>query len=234
MSKCGAAHHQSICPKEQGTRNSNNLNQSFPSSATCQNCITSADKKTTPTTGSQTAGNVNTGEQVFTVSGTVKSKNEVLLKTASVIAQGENTTSGIPVHILLDDGSQKTYITNNIKNRLKLKPIKKQTVHLNTFGSDQYQKHTLDVVKLRLKGQFNSYHNEIEIIALCVPGICSPLPASLDINKYPHLQSYELADKYTDITNLSERPIEILIGCDQYYDKVTGDTVKGLTEKKNQ
>ena len=45
------------------------------------------------------------------------------------------------------------------------------------------------------------------------------------------MQSYELADKYTDTTNLSERPIEILIGCDQYYDIVTGDTVKGLTEK---
>ena len=84
--KCGAAYHQSICPKEQVTRNSNNLNQSFPSSATCQNCITSVEKKTTPTTGSQTTGNVNTaeqgnlgeqsstGEQVFTVSGTVKSK----------------------------------------------------------------------------------------------------------------------------------------------------------------
>ena len=37
--KCGAAHHQSICLKEQVTRNSNNLNQSFPSSATYQNCI---------------------------------------------------------------------------------------------------------------------------------------------------------------------------------------------------
>ena len=235
--KCGAAHHQSICPKEQVTRNSNNLNQFFPSSATWQNCVTSAEKKTTPTTGSQTAGNVNTGEQssteeqVFTVSGTVKSKNEVLLKTASVMARGENATNGIPVRILSDDGSQKTYITNNLKNRLKLKPIKKQTVHLNTFGSDQYQKHTLDVVKLKLKGQFNGYRNEVEIIALCVPGICSPLPASLDINKYPHLQSYELADKYTDTTNLSERPMEILIGCDQYYDIVTGDTVKGLTEK---
>ena len=108
----------------------------------------------------------------------------------------------------------KTYITNNLKNLLKLKPIKKQTVYLNTFGSDQYQKHTLHVVKLKLKGQFNGYPNEVEIMALVVPGSCSPLPASLDINKYPHLQSYELADKYTDTTNLSERPIEILIGCD--------------------
>ena len=134
----------------------------------------------------------------------MKSKTEVLLKTASVIAQGENATNGIPVRILSDDGSQKTYTTNNLKNGLKLKPIKKQTIYLNTFGSDQYQKHTLDVVKLKLKGQFNGYRNKVEIIALCVPGICLPLPASLNINKYPHLQSYELADKYTDTTNLNE------------------------------
>ena len=62
--------------------------------------MTSAEKKTRPTTGSQSAGNVNTGEQLFTiVSGTVKSKNEVLQKAASIIAQGENATNGIPVRI---------------------------------------------------------------------------------------------------------------------------------------
>ena len=34
-----------------------------------------------------------------------------------------------------------------------------------------------------------------------------------------------------DTTNLSERPIEILIVCDQYYDIVTGDTANSFNEK---
>ena len=114
--------------------------------------------------------------------------------------------------MLLDDGSQKSYITNSLKTRLKLKPVKKQTVYLNTFGSDHYQKHVLDVVKLKLKGQFNGYWNEIEVSALCVPEICTSLPASVDLEKYAYLQGYELADQYTPTTNFTERPINLLIG----------------------
>ena len=153
-------------------------------------------------------------EQMFTVSGTVKSKNEVLLKTASVLAVGENSATTVPIRMLLDDGSQKSYITNSLKTQLKLKPVKKQTVYLNTFGSDHYQKHVLNVVKLKLKGQFNGYCNEIEVSALCFPEICTPLPASIDLEKYNYLQGYELADQYTHTTNFTERPINLLIGSD--------------------
>ena len=172
-----------------------------------------------------------TGEQMFTVSGTVKSKIEVLLKTASVLAVGENSATTVSIRMLLDDGSQKSYITNSLKTQLKLKPVKKQTVYLNTFGSDHYQKHVLDVVKLKLKGQFNGYSNEIEVSALGVPKLCTPLPASIDLEKYNYLQGYELADQYTHTTNFTERPINLLIGSDQYYDIVTGDTVKSITQK---
>ena len=86
---------------------------------------------------------------MFTVSGTVKSKNEVLLKTASVLAVGENSATSVSIRMLLDDGSQKSYITNSLKTQLNLKSVKKQTVYLNTFGGDHYQKHVLDVVKLK-------------------------------------------------------------------------------------
>ena len=44
------------------------------------------------------------------------------------------------------------------------------------------------------------------------------------------MQGYELADQYTH-TNFTERPINLLIGSDQYYDIVTGDTVKSITQK---
>ena len=94
-----------------------------------------------------------------------------------------------------------------------LKPIRKQTVYLNTFGN-------------------NNYRNEVEITALFVPEICTPLPASIDIDKFPYLQGYELADSYTNMQNFTERPINLLIGSDQYYDIVTGDTVKNLDTGK--
>ena len=80
------------------------------------------------------------------------------------------------------------------------------------------------IVNLKLKGRYNGYHNEIEINALCIPTICSPLPASIDISKYPHLSNLELADEYQ--TECSQRPIDLLIGS-YYYEMITGDIIIG-------
>ena len=169
---------------------------------------------------------------MVTVSGTVKSKNEVMLKTARVLAQCQESEESVPVRLLLDDGSQKSYVTNSLKAQLNLKPIRKQTVYLNTFGNNNYQKQVLDVVRLNLKGQFSGYRNEVEITALCAPEIFTPLPASIDIDKFPYLQGYEFADSYTNMQNFTECPINLLIGSDQYYDTVTGDTVRNLDTGK--
>ena len=128
----------------------------------------------------------------------------------------------MPVHLLLNDGSQKSY------TELNLQTIKTQNVYLNTFGDEKYNKQKLDVVKLKLKGHFNGYSTEVEITAMCVhiPSICSPLPSSIDVSQFPHLKRYELADNYTDSHNYQERPIHTLIGADQYYKIVTGDIIK--------
>ena len=136
-----------------------------------------------------------TGEHMRTVTGTVKGKN-VLLQTATVMAYNENSGKSVPVHILLDCGSQRSYVTNCLKSELDLKAVKTKNVHLNTFGDDKFKKQKCDIVNLKLKGRYNGYHNEIEINALCFPTICSPLPASKNISKYPHLSNLELADEY--------------------------------------
>ena len=152
-------------------------------------------------------------------------KNEILLKTATVLAENENGLKTMPVCLLLDDGSQKSYIQNHVRTELNLQTIKTQNVYLNTFGDEKYNKQKLDVVKLKLKDRFNGYSTEVEITAMCVPSICSPLPSSIDISQFPHLERYELVDNYTDSHNYQERPIDILIGPDQYYKIVTGDII---------
>ena len=86
-------------------------------------------------------------------------------------------------------------------------------------------------VLIGLKGQFNGYCNEIDVSALWVPEICTPLPVSIDPEKYNYLQGYQLMDQYTHTTNFTQRPINLLIGSDQYYDIVTGDTDKSMTQK---
>ena len=65
-------------------------------------------------------------EDVPTTSNNVaKSKNNVLLQTACTriyTADGQL----IPVRILLDNGSQRSYITNALKSRLRLKPVRQE------------------------------------------------------------------------------------------------------------
>ena len=46
----------------------------------------------------------------------------------------------VPVRVLFDNGSQRSYLTNSLKTRLGLKPLKKEVVNLNVFGSDSFRR----------------------------------------------------------------------------------------------
>jgi len=44
-----------------------------------------------------------------------------------------------PVRVLFDNGSQPSYITEVAQSQLKLKPVQKERLHLNTFGDYQFK-----------------------------------------------------------------------------------------------
>ena len=51
----------------------------------------------------------------------MEGKQVVLLQTAQVEVVGETAT--VPVRLLLDNGSQLSYITTSLKSKLNLKPV---------------------------------------------------------------------------------------------------------------
>jgi len=134
--------------------------------------------------------NSNAASVNHTTTTSVKGPYKVLLQTAATYAQGLNNLSPVPVQILLDSGSQRSYVTTALKERLKLAPLKTETLNLNTFGNDRFTKQRCDLVKLSLRGK----EDDVEISALCFPKICSPLSTSLDLSRYPHLQGLDFAD----------------------------------------
>lgn len=89
------------------------------------------------------------------------------------------------VRILLDSGSQRSYITDNVKKKLGLKSTNTKTLHLNMFGENAYRKQRCKVVTLPLRTSDNEY---AEITALNFPIIRSPLPKTVDERDHPHLQ----------------------------------------------
>ena len=50
------------------------------------------------------------------------------------VATNEDGSKTCPVRILFDSGSQQSYLTDDLKRKLNLNPIKTETLYLNTFA----------------------------------------------------------------------------------------------------
>ena len=188
---CQRRHHQSICE-----------NKSFGS----QELPT--DVPTTQAEAINTCTNV-------------KNKQLILLQTARATAVNRDKRCSLEVRILFDSGSQRSYVTNALKTRLKLNPIKVERLNLNTFGEGRFKKQNCDVVRLCLCKPGSN--EAIPIEALSFPMICSPPPSHVDLTKLPKLQDLNLAD-YSSST--SHDVIDILVGSDYYWSIVTGEVMK--------
>ena len=103
--------------------------------------------------------------------------------------------------------------------------MKKETLHLNTFGEQNYHKQDCDMVKIHLT---KPGCEKIEICALGFPVICSPLPNKVDVIQYPHLDNLEFAN---DFNSNSNDFIDISISSDYYWSVV--NTVKNFWETES-
>ena len=129
------------------------------------------------------------------------------------------------MRVLLDNGSQRSYLTHDLRNRLKFQTLRRDTVNLNTFGEEIFKKRKCDVVHLTLQGG----DADMDITALAFLTICSPLNVQVKIDHYSHLQEIDLADNFiSDINNLTpDDTTDVLIGSDYYWDVVIGDIIRG-------
>ena len=62
-------------------------------------------------------------------------KGTVLLQTASCMAV--NGSNSIPVRVLFDNGSQRSYVSSSVTSRLNLRPVSSKNLHINTFGGHE-------------------------------------------------------------------------------------------------
>ena len=188
---CKKKHHQSICK--------GNIEGQ------------TADTHTDQTSTTSNPSNVTTSQN----------KSRVLLQTARTHACSVDGIELLPVRVLFDGGSERSYVTTHLKERLHLKPLKREILNLNTFGTEQYQKKGCDLVKIILKGQDGT---NIKVEALTFPTICAPPATAVQPYWDAELERLELAD-HTDTDGPDS--IDVLIGSDHYWDIVTGDVVRG-------
>ena len=157
----------------------------------------------------------------------VDSKTSILLQTC--IALASNPTSVQPqkkhfVRIILDSGSQKTYITQQRKETVGLKPLARERLCIKTFGSDYDNFKTVDIVNLCLKNVDDDV--TMTITAHVVPIICSPLNyQSVQFAKknHDHLKDIVLSECNPE-ENLV---VDILVGAGQYWNIANGEIKRG-------
>ncbi|XP_053392330.1 uncharacterized protein LOC128555009 [Mercenaria mercenaria] len=130
------------------------------------------------------------------------------------------------VRILLDSGSQRTYITERLATSLNLKRTKEQEIRLVTFGSDKSK--VIKTMSTKLNVRLKDGH-DYTITANIVPTITGsiqrkPVRISDRDNFRSLIKNLSLADdipteEYTD-------SIELLLGNDYYLDIVLGHKIE--------
>ena len=210
---CGGRHHSSICKSQRsGPRNAQN---------------------TTPTSTEQPQ-NVRPQmqpQQHQTQSAPVLSmyvdvKTPVLLQTARAsVFQPNRPSLTTIVRIILDSGSQRSYVTEMVRKNLALHTEQAETIVMKTFGCHE-KVQICDVVKLAIK---TATGTDLVLPFLVVPSICEPIagqPITLARDTYPHLFGLNLAD---DSGRSESLAISILIGADHYWKLATGRVRRGKT-----
>ena len=80
----------------------------------------------------------NSGQEI-TVNNVSRSKSCVLLQTACTYAYTAKEEL-VPVCVLMDNGSQRSYVSQQLKSWLGSKALRREQLTLNTFGNEHFSK----------------------------------------------------------------------------------------------
>ena len=155
----------------------------------------------------------------------INSRTPVLLQMAKTLVYNPQEPHNLmEVRLILDNGSQRSYVSNKVRGGLGLQSVSVETLSIKTFGATEEERQTYDVVNL---GVATKCGPGLEIPILVLPLICGPLfnqPTACLRERYEHLSGLELADSSCDSDNFD---VDIFIGSDLYWRFVKGRTLRG-------
>ena len=109
--------------------------------------------------------------------------------------------------MLFHTGSQRSYISDELRNYLKLSVLRKERIFIKTFGKIEPTIKTVDIVRLKVLSPSKS----VVIVAICTPFIFADI-LSQNVHsvasQYEHLRNLTLADSSPD----GNKRIDILVG----------------------
>jgi len=225
---CRRKHHTSLCTKNTDGTASRAPNQCEAPQIQVTNTTPPTDTPATsnpPTNTSNPAQTIPVTMSIATTA-TLQSvqltKEPIrLLKTA--VATVTHGGTQVDANIVFDEGSQHSFATQTLIDKLHLRPQQTETIQLSTFGSTNSQIKRMNVASLQV---ITKSGTPISITVLIVPSIATPLENMVEtstLTDLPHLKGLELAHPVTrsDSFKIS------LIGANHYWDFVGDHTVRG-------
>ncbi|XP_062582984.1 uncharacterized protein LOC134244753 [Saccostrea cucullata] len=197
-------HHRSLCPKKFSVR------QRESSHLTEEVC-----------SKQETSNFSQSSENSLLSSGDI-----VLMQTAQTEVTNHNGENSEPARLLMDSGSQRTYITENLAEKLKLKILTTEKISLITFGAEKPKIVKTPKVSLKMKLKDRLY---LSIEANVVPSITGtvqrkPIPKDVQLKCQSLWKNLQLAD--TLPVNFENSTIDILIGNDYYLDLILPERIE--------
>ena len=222
--KCGGRHHSSICSKNGSTRNT--AQQPIK---TTNNPPPPSRELTESTSQSAHRPSLNLNATAFATPSTttlcVDTDKAVLLQTALTdVYDPLNHNSVCTTRMILDSGSQRSYITARTKDTLLLQSVSEQCLSVAAFGSKGKNPMVCEVVRVGVRAKIGA---DKELTLFVVPHICDALtaqPISVCAERYNHLAQLDLADASDGNSRME---VDILVGCDYYWEFITGQTLRG-------
>lgn len=93
-----------------------------------------------------------------TTTNVANSKLCVVLQTAKAVVNSPRERQCVQARILFDSGSQRSYVTEGLRKKLKAPTVRSETLNLNTFGDKGYTKRKCDLVELSIESFAQMYH----------------------------------------------------------------------------
>ena len=139
----------------------------------------------------------------------------VFLKTAIVVVRSRQYFS--KANVLLDEGSQRTFISRRLATDLHLQPVAHERLLLSGFAGESAGPQVYEITELTIDDQKS---NSITLRAIIVGKTVNALDDSARrVTTLSHLRSLNLAHP---ATNKKSFPVDILIGADLYWN-IVGD-----------
>jgi hypothetical protein len=133
----------------------------------------------------------------------------VFMQTLTANLRNPNNNTIVPVRLLFDTGSERSYIVQNVASLMKYEPLGQESLVHSLFGNIKTAENIHQKYRAYLTSKDNSYKCNFEVLSQ--PKICSEIT---HVTPGPWLKELARKNIYLTDTNASSLPISILVGAD--------------------